>query len=43
MKTDICKGQYERWENLVSNALQNNVWRGQEFNNPVMNIRLPVL
>jgi hypothetical protein len=43
MKTEIRKAQREMWQNCVSNAQRDDVWRALEFTKPAMNMVLPAL
>jgi hypothetical protein len=43
MKTEIRKAKREMWQNLLSNAQRDDVWRALEFTKPAMNMALPAL
>jgi hypothetical protein len=41
MKTEIRIAQREMWQNLLSSAYQNDIWRALEFTKAAMNMALP--
>jgi hypothetical protein len=41
MKTEIRKAKREMWQNFLSNAQRDDVWRALEFTKPAMNMALP--
>jgi hypothetical protein len=41
MKTEIRKAKREMWQNVLSNAQRDDVWRALEFTKPAMNLALP--
>jgi hypothetical protein len=43
VKTEIRKAKQEMWQNVLSNAQQDDVWRAWEFTKPAMNMALPAL
>jgi hypothetical protein len=43
MKTQIHKAKHEMWQNLLSHALEDDVWRALEFTKLEMNMVLPTL
>jgi hypothetical protein len=43
MKTEIRKAKREMWQNFLSNAQRDDVWRALEFTKPAMNIAQPAL
>jgi hypothetical protein len=43
MKTEIREAKREMWQNFLSNAQRDDVWRALEFTKPAMNMALPVL
>jgi hypothetical protein len=43
MKTENRKAKREMWQNVLSNAYRDHVWRALEFTKPAMNMALPAL
>jgi hypothetical protein len=43
MKPEIRKAKREVWQNFLSNAQLDDVWRALEFTKPAMNMALPAL
>jgi hypothetical protein len=43
MNTEIYQAKLEMWQDFLSNAQRDDVWRALEFTKPAMNMALPLL